>query len=680
MQRFRTRHDIRGICFQGGSQFLGPGNTLTGGASASDLLGQAGSSDFNPFSLGASAGPGPLQANANIGLFQVPISASFLNPSATTTFDPTVYANPNVTQGPFSNSLILGPQFGGGQISSASLFGGGGGGKGGGGNITDNINYSPTTNVTSNLPNIGNGFPNMPNMLQGGAQQNVITRPNMLPMPPSQAGMMMPTIQPIAAGGISPTFAGMMAVPQQQQIAQPGQQVIPGTAAQSGGYDMPQPQGNGIPGMPPMPQQQGGMPQMQGSPASMFGALNPMAMAFPQGPDQTGAPMPGLRGPMGESASPALAMGGAPQAAPQRIQRPLQAGAGTNVRPDPTLSASQQEILQKQQSLSGAPSSIADKAKQDYDKAVEAAWQKYQKDTAEPEAARKKGEDATKTAMEDMQKLGTPDGLAKARNDAEQNVIDSLPPKVKAAYDRAAGVSKSSRMATAMSWAHRFARAGVAGFQPFTTDQISADDLHSYRQKQQDAAVYKAVQEETDKQMAHQIDLEKSAATQANRMATQGGADLTRMQTGYNQAENQAYKSTIEAGSAAGTAISHESSILGHISNILRGGEEQENALVNQGLAKQRLVYDAENAESNRIRAGTGQEAYQLQDLKYKDAQEKRDLENQNLKDKIQDMKTKAPLAARGQQLTNQQKIKTLYKDVLDEDVEAAMKARFGGK
>ena len=236
------------------------------------------------FGTGTSAGLGlgPLQANANLGLFQIPISASFLNPSATTTFDPTTYANPTVTQGALSNSLILGPQFGGGQSSSASLFGGGGGEGGGGGNVVDNINYSPTTDLTQNLPPVP-GFAPMSNMLQGGASQNVMTpfRPLPMPNPNSAMGMMMNTTQPIAAGGISPTMAAILAGPQQQLMAPPGQQIIPGSASYAGGYDQPpapMPQSGGMPQMPMgganamgIPMMGGGMGMPQMSPANMPG-------------------------------------------------------------------------------------------------------------------------------------------------------------------------------------------------------------------------------------------------------------------------------------------------------------------------------------------------------------------------------------------------------------------------
>jgi hypothetical protein len=200
---------------------------------------------LNPFSLSSSTGLGPLKANANLGLFQIPISASFLNPSATAdqTYNPTVTQNP-YQSGIFNNNLDISAIGGPYNSATASLFGSGksnsGGAGGGGGNISG-INYNPTNILSSNLPApLQMPAQQMANL--GSVNSNPLS--HMMPMPPSQAGMMMPTTQPIAAGGVSPVLAGMMAVPQQQQLSQ-GQPVIPGTASQAGGYDMPAP--------PPMP-------------------------------------------------------------------------------------------------------------------------------------------------------------------------------------------------------------------------------------------------------------------------------------------------------------------------------------------------------------------------------------------------------------------------------------------
>lgn len=254
MQRWRTRHDVRGICselppFALGASAVG-GGTAGGGF---DLLGALSGL------FGGSASGGGGQSQNNLGLNVLPVQANFLDPTSTSTFDPTVFANPTVTQGNLSNSLILGPQIAGPHTSSsASLFGsagGGGGGGDGGGNVSDNINYAPQTTLVSNLP---------PPLQMPGQQPmnlgsiNSSPRIQMMPMPPTQAGMMMPTTQPIAAGGVSPVLASMMAIPQQQQLSQ-GQLVIPGSASQAGGYDLPQ--------APPMPMSSAnamGIPNMGG--------------------------------------------------------------------------------------------------------------------------------------------------------------------------------------------------------------------------------------------------------------------------------------------------------------------------------------------------------------------------------------------------------------------------------
>jgi hypothetical protein len=247
-----------------------PDSSWLGGTGTSDnpfqLYGGQGAGS-GPTSLSGSAGLGQTQANLNVGLFQVPIQAQFLNPTSTTTFDPTVYANPTVTQGPFPNSLIFGPQIGGGQSSSSSIFGGGGHGGGGGGNVSDNVNYHPTTILSSNPPNPP-AMPGAPNFI--GAPNMTMQQPRMMPMPAPGSPLdgMMTTRQPIAAGGVSPMMAGSSAIPQQQQLSG-GQPIIPGTAAQSGGYDMPQGGANAM-GMPMMT---GGVSQARMAPSASPGNI-----------------------------------------------------------------------------------------------------------------------------------------------------------------------------------------------------------------------------------------------------------------------------------------------------------------------------------------------------------------------------------------------------------------------
>jgi hypothetical protein len=244
----------------------GAGTASGAGTDAVDLLGQSGSLGdlsgipVNAFPLSANAGQGGGQAQNNYGLNLMPVQANFLDPTTTSTYNPTVTANPTVSQGVFGNSLILGPQIAGPNSSSAaSLFGGAGdGGGAGGGNIADNITYAPSTSLS--LPGVP-GFAPMPNALQGGASQNIMTSPNMMPNTNNPFASIMNTSQPIAGGGVSPMMAGMMGMQQQQQ-APGGQQIIPGTASQAGRYDPPMqqsPMGNGMPGMPQMPQLPTGM-------------------------------------------------------------------------------------------------------------------------------------------------------------------------------------------------------------------------------------------------------------------------------------------------------------------------------------------------------------------------------------------------------------------------------------
>jgi hypothetical protein len=401
MQVWRTRHDIRGICFD---------TPLQGGVSQNS---------FNPFSLGttsASGGLGPLQANANIGLFQVPIQASFLNPSATSTFAPDVTANPNITQGPFGNSLIMGPQIGGGQNTSAGLFGGGGGGKTGGGNISDNITYSPTTTLVSNLPPPLQGMA-APNILQGGVSMQA---PHMMPMPNpnSPMGMMMNTTQPIAAGGISPVMAAVLAGPQQQQQAPPGQMVIPGSASYAGGYDQPpMPQGGGVPGMPPMPQG-GGMPQMQ------QGGMDPMAL------------MRSMASPTALALPPLQSQQATPDNSQQGSGSALQAGAGEAVAPDQPISQSAQATIDELERLKGQVSPAAAAAIDNYTKSIAAKLTEHKanEDILRPKLKQAEAErdDLTQKALDGA----TPAGSVKTLQDTKRAIFDKKEPAEQRAIER----------------------------------------------------------------------------------------------------------------------------------------------------------------------------------------------------------------------------------------------------
>lgn len=295
MQIPRTRHDIRGMCFQGVPSlppFDLSAAVNTVGSDASGLLGGLGGGGFGSlFGFQAnSGGGGGGQSQNNYGLNVLPVQANFLDPTSTSTYNPTIISNPSVTQGLFGNSLIIGPQIAGPHTSSsASLFGGssaGGVGSGGnaGGNVSDNINYAPQTTLVSNLPPPLQ-MPGQTPMNLGNPMGSPVGGMMPMPNPGNPLANLMTTPQPIAAGGVSPVLASMMAMPQQQQLSG-GQQVIPGTASQSGGYDQPpMPQGGGNPSNPMM------MPQMgRGNPTSMFGALMPSAMAYGGGNPLVPAP------------------------------------------------------------------------------------------------------------------------------------------------------------------------------------------------------------------------------------------------------------------------------------------------------------------------------------------------------------------------------------------------------
>jgi len=287
----------------------------------SDPYGGLFGSNFNPFTDStpgainwlnplSGGGGGPL----NAGLVSVPLN--FLNPSATSTFDPTVYANPTINQGGLSNALVIGPQIGGGQETSASIFGGGGGGHGGGGNITDNINYHPSTTFAPTLPTIPGipqqqPFMNTPNMSLPNPSMTPILQPNNVSGQLAQTVNMRP---PIAAGGYLP----LLPYPLNQPSTQPGspEQIIPGmssppatqgNAQQAGGYAAPSP-----PPTPPqmpmgsanamgIPMLSGGISQTQIAPTNQPGMVGnypfnqitasnniPRPSAPPSGPSSLG--------------------------------------------------------------------------------------------------------------------------------------------------------------------------------------------------------------------------------------------------------------------------------------------------------------------------------------------------------------------------------------------------------
>lgn len=99
MQIPRTRHDIRGMCFD---------TLLQGGISATNLLSNASDAasglatglpfNFLPFQANAGGGGGG-QSQNNYGLNVLPVQANFLDPTSTSTYNPTVFANPTVNQG-----------------------------------------------------------------------------------------------------------------------------------------------------------------------------------------------------------------------------------------------------------------------------------------------------------------------------------------------------------------------------------------------------------------------------------------------------------------------------------------------------------------------------------------------------------------------------------------------------
>lgn len=380
---------------------------LSGGVAENALSGAA--EDVNPFSLGSSAGLGPLQANANLGLFQIPISASFLNPSATTTFSPTSYYNPTVTQGALSNSLILGPQFGGGQSSSSSIFGGGGGGGGsGGGDVANNINYSPTTTISQSLPGVP-GFSTLPNILQGNASQNIVTQGNAMPsfMGGGGSNPLIGNISPpIAAGGFLP----MLPYPMNQQEGNNGQQIMPGSSStpavgssqQAGGYPSPpQP-----PPQPAMAQMQA--PQGMSMQQRLAGAANPMAMALLGDPQQ---------GQMD---------GGSP----------LTAGAGRAVAPDQPISQSAQDTIDELERLKGQVSPAAAAAIDNFTKSAAAKLMEHKANKNILEPKLQEAEAKVDAIRKDAHDQATAEGNARALQDTEQAIFDRKTPAEQSAIRR----------------------------------------------------------------------------------------------------------------------------------------------------------------------------------------------------------------------------------------------------
>jgi hypothetical protein len=302
MQRWRTRHDIRGICFDIGA-LLAPVADFTGDA-LSDLLPNIGganflqglASDFGGGLLPETAGLGNLlQGNPISNLFQLStlgqlfpgggggipgLGASMPIATATSSYNPSVNQRPMLT-GLINQNLDINSLAGPGGNAAASASGGGFGipgiaiAKGGaGGSTYTNVDYSPSASITSNAPAVP-GLPGLSPAMPAPQMPQIRETPMPAIRQGSPLANMMPTPQPIAAGGISPTLAAMLAVPQQQQIA-PSTQIIPGTASQSGGYDQPQQP-------PPMPQGQanamgiptltGGVSQAQTAPTAAPGNI-----------------------------------------------------------------------------------------------------------------------------------------------------------------------------------------------------------------------------------------------------------------------------------------------------------------------------------------------------------------------------------------------------------------------
>jgi hypothetical protein len=350
--------------------------------------------------------------NPLTGLLQSLLGGGGATATATTDQTSNVIANPTFNQqGGIQQDLVLGPQIGGtgGSASAAGggLFGfGGSSAKGGaGGSNFESVNYSPSLSLTSNPPPVP-GFPSMPNLLQGGAQQNVVTpyKP-MSPImaggsPTSLIGQMAP---PIAAGGYLP----MMPYPmnQQQQQSSSQEQILPGmaspasngTAQQAGGYAAPPPQA---------PQ---GMSMMQ----RLQGAANPMVMSL-TGPQQG-------------------TMDNSQQATPVQ-----QAETGRAVAPDEPISQSAQDTIDELERLKGQVSPAAAQAIDNYTKSVAAklGTHKANKDILEPklQQAEAQRDAVTKEASDRAE----PEGNAKELQATKDKIYNNKTPQEQQAITRGA--------------------------------------------------------------------------------------------------------------------------------------------------------------------------------------------------------------------------------------------------
>lgn len=576
-----------------------------------------------PFQLGASqnqAGTGSsssggglpgLQANANLGLFQVPISASFLNPSATSTstFSPTVYANPNFKLGALSNVLNLGPQFAsGGTSSSASFFGGGGkGGGGGGGSILDNIDFHPSTTLVSNLPPPLQAPP-LSSLLNGAFPQNIMTAPNMMPMPAPSSPLagMMNTTQPIAAGGISPTSAGPIQAAQSMGGSQNVSQSYTGSAAQAGGYDQP-PQQSPMPGF--------SYPQRQGlSPASMSQFLMPQAMALPPLQSQ--------------------------QAQMDQPSQPMQGGAGQAVTPAMPIDAEHQEILDGLKGLEGKAPAAAGGAIKAFNETTAEALKQHAAATKPLKEKLATENSALEAARDSAKKLMDPGEAQKLADNVKAQVYATKSPAQKAAIDRfETGTSGMVENAPhpIKDMLRTLGRGLEGGFG--MTGQIYAQETRDYNRahlKYLTATRQQAAdQHEHDKFMeqVHQRIGDIHNATSNDLSATKSIVDDTR--SALNHADTQ-LKSNVEMAKdmTFGPANEYMKGLTGE-ANVLSKESTVYGAGVSERQRQQGLGYQARNTAANERRANTGAESFQLQSLKNEQAQEKSNLEKQKLKEQL---------------------------------------------
>lgn len=541
--------------------------------------------------------------------------------TATTTESPNIIANPNVSQGALSNSLIVGPQVagaGGSAASSGGFFGLGGGAKGGaGGSNLDNINYSPSTTLVSNLPSPLQSA-SIPNLLSGNASQNIMTAPNMMPMIPQSSPLasLMNTTQPIAAGGISPTLAGMMAMPQQQQISG-GQQIIPGTASQTGGYDQPQQQ------------------QMAMSPASMRQALSPMALPLTLNPaptpnqtqaDAAVAQYPQLQGQTGQM---------------DNSNQPLSGGAGEAVTPSMPIDAEHQEILDQLKGLEGqAPKAAAGAIgafNQITGKAVtdHAATTKPLKEKLEVENK------ALETARDNAKKLMDPKAAQSLADNVKLQVYATKSPAQKASIDRiengtsgAAPAKVPHPVLNTLRTVGRMLQSGygMTGelYQEETRDYNKAHLQYLMSNKQ-----HEADQHEYDKFMeqVHQRIGDIHNAASSDLSATKSIVDDTRSALSHADQQlssnvNMAKDMTFGPASEFMKGLSGQADVLSKESTVYGAG-------VSQKQRQQALGYQARNTAASEKRASTGAESYQLQSLKNQQAQEKNDLEKDKLRQQL---------------------------------------------